>query len=257
MQARACLRGLGGGVPPPPNRNAFLTMPRDDLAMSTYARPNHPGATVFFTVNLVARGSDLLIRNIETLRDVARRTRQDKPFRIDAWVVLPDHMHCIWTLPEGDADYSNRMGMLKARFTKELRRSGCTPTPVTTPNQHGAKPGRLRVGVDERVGVHPDLHRDESAIWQKRFWEHHIRDDRDYAAHMQYCWMNPVKHGLVERVEDWPYSSWHRDRGRRVGGEQGESGLSRDLFQIGAIQDSQGTGYGADCIQSCEPDQRR
>ena len=177
--------------------------------MSTYVRPKLTGATVFFTVNLVARGTDLLVRHIDILRDAASRTRRDKPFRIDAWVVLPDHMHCIWTLPEGDADYSNRMGMLKARFSRELGRSGYTPTLVH--NASGVVGGRNRDGNDKRVGAGPNQHKDESTIWQKRFWEHHIRDDRDYSDHVQYCWINPVKHGLVERAEDWPYSSYHRD----------------------------------------------
>jgi putative transposase len=88
-----------------------------------YRRIRRPGATVFLTINLVERTGDLLTRNIDLLRDVARRTLADKPFSIDAWVVLPDHMHCIWTLPEGDTDYSNRVGMLKARFSRELRSS--------------------------------------------------------------------------------------------------------------------------------------
>ncbi|MBI1173249.1 transposase [bacterium] len=176
--------------------------------MSRYLRPRMPGATVFFTVNLAARGSDFLIRHIDVLRDAARRTRSDKPFRIDAWVVLPDHMHCVWTLPEGDADYSNRMGMLKARFSRELGRSGVTPTPAA--NDYGAIAGRVRADEGRRVGVSPDL-RTESGYWQKRFWEHHIRGEEDYAAHVRYCWLNPVKHGLVEDPKDWPYSSFHRD----------------------------------------------
>ncbi len=176
--------------------------------MSRDTRPKMPGATVFFTVNLAARGSDLLIRHVDILRDAARRTRIDKPFRIDAWVVLPDHMHCVWTLPEGDADYSNRMGMLKARFSRELGRSGGTPTRAV--NDYGAVGGRVRADDGRRVGVTPDL-RTESTVWQKRFWEHHIRDQADYASHLRYCWINPVKHGLVEEAKDWPYSSYHRD----------------------------------------------
>ena len=132
-----------------------------------------------------------------------------RPFGIDAWVILPDHMHCLWTLPEGDSDYAIRIGAIKSRFSRELRRSGFTPTPAQNPN--GARGGRERSGTARRVGVNPDLHKDEAPIWQKRFWEHHIRDEADFTAHLHYCWMNPVKHGLVSHPRDWPYSSWHRD----------------------------------------------
>ena len=133
--------------------------------MSRYLRLKHPGATLFLTVNLFDRGSDLLARHIDILRDVARRTKADKPFAIDAWVVLPDHMHCIWTLPEGDADYSNRVGMLKARFSRDLGklglvpdRSGDSPTPQVNP--FGAVGGRSKErggSLNVRVGLSPDL----------------------------------------------------------------------------------------------------
>jgi putative transposase len=173
--------------------------------MSRYLRPRVPGATVFFTVNLVDRGADRLVRHVDLLRTAVAITRAKRPFGIDAWVVLPDHMHCVWTLPEGDADYSGRMGEIKGRFTRALRRSG--PAPTHPPlNAFGARAGR------ERFGAGTDL-RDEAPVWQKRFWEHHIRDEEDYRNHIRYCWLNPVKHGYVERPEDWPYSSYHRDGG--------------------------------------------
>ncbi|OYX27373.1 MAG: transposase [Rhodobacterales bacterium 32-66-7] len=171
--------------------------------MSRYLRPKRPGACVFFTVNLVDRGSDTLVRHVDVLRQAVAVTRAKRPFGIDAWVVLPDHMHCVWTLPEGDADYSGRMGEIKGQFSRAVRRSGPAPTPLGE-NPYGARGGR------DRVGAGPDL-RGEAPIWQKRFWEHHIRDDRDYAAHVRYCWINPVKHGLVGHPGEWPYSSWHRD----------------------------------------------
>lgn len=177
--------------------------------MSDYIRPRLPGASIFFTVALAARDSDLLLRNIGILRQSVRVTRAERPFGINAWVVLPDHMHCVWTLPEDDADYSTRMAAIKARFTMTVRRSGFTPTPPTNP--YGAKGGRSRIGTEKRVGVNPDLHKDEAPIWQKRFWEHHLRDETDFRAHIRYCWINPVKHGLVGHPRDWPYSSWHRD----------------------------------------------
>ena len=170
--------------------------------MSRYHRPRLPGATIFFTVNLADRSCDHLVRDISSLRLAVRQTRAARPFAINAWVVLPDHMHCIWTLPDGDADYSTRMGAIKGRFSRTIRRSGFTPTPHPF-NPHGVVAGRIRVGEN------PDL-RAEAPIWQKRFWEHHIRDDRDFAAHMEYCRINPVKHGLVNDPADWPYSTFRQ-----------------------------------------------
>lgn len=173
--------------------------------MPNYRRPKRPGATVYFTVNLADRSSDLLVREVATLRRAVAQTRTDRPFQINAWVVLPDHMHCIWTLPQNDADFSMRMGAIKGRFSRMIRRSGFTPTP-TPQNPYGVIAGRIRVGEN------PDL-RAEAPIWQKRFWEHHIRDDADYAAHLNYCWVNPVKHGLVQDPGDWPFSSFTRRSG--------------------------------------------
>lgn len=152
--------------------------------MPDYRRHRLPGGTYFFTVNLLERKSDLLTRHIDLLRESVRRVREARPFHIDAWVVLPDHMHCIWTLPPGDADYSARWKAIKIRFSKML--------PVV---EYRSK---VRIAKGER------------GIWQRRFWEHTIRDDRDYAAHMDYVHINPLKHGLVQRVDDWPYSSFHR-----------------------------------------------
>ena len=152
--------------------------------MSTYLRPQNPGATIFFTVALATRGSNTLIREIESLRHAVRVTRLQRPFHINAWVILPDHMHCIWTLPDGDADFSTRMAAIKARFSMTLRAGNVRSSHIL---------------------------RREKAIWQRRFWEHHIRDEPDLLAHIQYCWTNPVKHGLVSHPKDWPFSSYHRD----------------------------------------------
>lgn len=108
----------------------------------------------------------------------------------------------VWTLPAGDADFSTRWGAIKARFSMAMRRAGfIPPAPVGRP----------------RGGVNPALRRKgEIGLWQPRFWEHHIRGEADYANHVRYCWINPVKHGLAARAVDWPYSSTHRDirRGR-------------------------------------------
>ena len=154
--------------------------------MSNYLRPRIPGASVFFTVALADRSQDALVAKIGTLRDAVRATMDERPFRIDAWVVLPDHLHAVWTLPEGDADYATRWRLIKARFSRQLPMG----------------PRRLSHQA-----------RQERGIWQRRFWEHHIRNQEEFAAHIRYCWINPVMHGLVERAEDWPYSSVHRDIG--------------------------------------------
>jgi len=165
--------------------------------MPSYRRPKVSGATVFFTVALARRGSDLLLREVARLREAVWATQADRPFHADAWVVLPDHLHCVWTLPEGDRDFSTRWGAIKARFSMSMRRAGFTPPPPI---------GRVNGGVN------PALRRKgEVGLWQPRFWEHHIRDQRDFDAHMRYCWLNPVKHGLAERPVEWPYSSIHRD----------------------------------------------
>jgi putative transposase len=175
--------------------------------MSAYHRPHIPGATIFFTVALAERGSDLLVREIEALRESVRYTRTERPFDIDAWVVLPDHLHCVWTMPEGDADYSTRWGAIKARFTRGIRdecRVGFHPT--------NAKSAGLPVGWNPTLRRSASkIRKGDAGIWQRRYWEHHIRDDADLTAHLHYCWLNPVKHGPVERPEDWPHTSLHRD----------------------------------------------
>ena len=152
--------------------------------MSDYRRARVPSATYFFTVNLRDRSSDLLIREIDLLRDTVRATKARHPFHIDAWVVLPEHMHCMWTLPEGDADFALRWKVIKFGFSRRL------------PNQEALSATQHRRG--------------ERAIWQRRYWEHLIRVDRDYQRHFDYIHFNPLKHGHVQRVVDWPYSSFHR-----------------------------------------------
>lgn len=152
--------------------------------MPEYRRNRVPGGTFFFTVNLLDRHSDLLVRHVEVLRLAVRRVRLQAPFRINAWVVLPDHMHCLWTLPPGDADFPGRWRAIKIAFVKSLPK------------------GELRSPVMIRRG--------ERGIWQRRYWEHTICDERDFAVHMDYTHFNPVKHGLVEHPADWPHSSFRR-----------------------------------------------
>jgi putative transposase len=152
--------------------------------MPDYRRNRVRGGTYFFTVNLLERRLNLLTNHIDALRAAVRRARSRRSFQIDAWVVLPDHLHCIWTLPPEDDDFSARWKDIKIGFSKSLP-------------------------ANERLSPVRDA-KGERGIWQRRFWEHTIRDDGDYAAHMDYLHYNPVKHGHVARVADWPYSSFHR-----------------------------------------------
>jgi putative transposase len=153
--------------------------------MPNYRRAFVPGGCWFFTVNLLERRKALLVDRIDELRDAVKRTRGRYAFAIDAVVVLPDHIHAVWTLPPGDADFSLRWRLIKTRFARAL------------PN------------LERRSEVRKA--RNERGIWQRRFWEHLIRDEADYARHVEYCYINPVKHGLVTKVCDWPHSSFHRD----------------------------------------------
>jgi putative transposase len=150
--------------------------------MPQYRRAIVPGATYFFTVTLADRRSDLLVREITALRSAVARTRRLYPFQIDAWVVLPEHMHAVWTLPEADAGYSLRWTLIKRWF------SAAIPA--------GERRSESRVAKGER------------GIWQRRFWEHTVRDSDDFARHVNYVHFNPVKHGLVARAIDWQYSSF-------------------------------------------------
>ena len=151
--------------------------------MVNYRRARVPGATYFFTVTLKDRRDDLLVTHIDVLRLTFRAVRQQKPFRLDAIVVLPDHLHTIWTLPDGDADFSSRWQAIKARFTRSLNNRG----EATKRNARG-----------------------EFDIWQARYWEHIIRDDSDFERHVSYIHYNPVKHSLVTCPTDWRWSSVHR-----------------------------------------------
>jgi putative transposase len=149
-----------------------------------YRRLWHPGGTYFFTINLQQRkNNDLLVRHIGLLRQSVASVRNHYPFKIHGWVVLPDHMHCIIELPEGDSNFAIRWQLIKLMFSKGIPKS------------------------EYRSAV--QLKRNERGIWQRRYWEHLIRDQHDFNAHMDYIHINPLKHGLVQRVSDWPYSTFH------------------------------------------------
>ena len=156
--------------------------------MPRYRRNYVAGGTYFFTVNILQRHQSLLTDHVDRLRESVRKVKCKRPFEIDAWVVLPNHIHAMWTLPEDDSDYSSRWREIKKAFTKQL------------PKEEGLSATRLKNG--------------ERGIWQRRFWEHTINSELDYQNHINYIYLNPLKHGLVNQVKDWPYSSFHRDVAR-------------------------------------------
>jgi len=150
--------------------------------MSTYLRTWQPGGTFFLTLALANRDSALLTEHVGLLRTAFRQARSARPFRIDAMVVLPEHLHLLCTLPAADADYATRIAHLKAGFSR---------------------------GVPE-CGSLARRSRRERGIWQRRYWEHTVRDEKDLLGHIDYIHYNPVKHGYVSQARDWPWSSFHR-----------------------------------------------
>lgn len=157
--------------------------------MSRYRRASQTGASYFFTVVTYRRQPilcDVPVRS--ALRAAIQAVRTARPFAIDAWVLLPDHLHCIWTLPEGDADFSMRWMMIKRAVSNACRE-------------------QYRRG--DWINASKQKHR-ESTIWQRRFWEHRIRDERDFERHADYIHFNPVKHGHAESAAAWPHSTFHR-----------------------------------------------
>ena len=152
--------------------------------MPYYRRNTIAGGTYFFTITLSDRNSTALIDNIERFRAAYRSVHTRLPFETLAICVLPDHLHAVWTLPPEDADYSQRWNLIKSGFSRNL-----PPVPERSESKRRKR---------------------EKGIWQRRFWEHTIRDEADLQSHIDYVHYNPVKHGLAERVSDWPYSSFHR-----------------------------------------------
>jgi len=148
-----------------------------------YRRTRSEGATYFFTANLADRSADTLVRHIDALRTSLAAVKATHPFSLVAMVVLPEHLHAIWRLPEGDADYPKRWALFKAGFSRRL---------------------------DKREFIDPSrVSKRERGLWQRRYWEHRIRDENDLASHTNYIHFNPVKHGWATRPVDWPYSTLH------------------------------------------------
>ena len=157
--------------------------------MSNLRRIFVPGGTYFFTVVTYRRRRFLVEPQCRRIfREVLEEVRQTHPFAIQAWTQLPDHLHCLWTLPPGDANFSQRWGLIKAKFSKRAKEF-------------------LHRGEWQTAS---QVRKRESTVWQRRFWEHLIRDEADFRIHFDYIHYNPVKHGLVGKARDWPYSTFHR-----------------------------------------------
>jgi putative transposase len=157
--------------------------------MPTYRRAYVPGGSYFFTVVTEQRQPVLTNADVRVaLRDAISTVRETLPFRIDGWVLLPDHLHAIWTLPEADADFSSRWRLIKRHVTRTC----------------GAGYARPELLTERRAA------KQCGTFWQHRFWEHLLRDEHDFRQHLDYLHGNPLKHGLVEQVVDWPWSSFHR-----------------------------------------------
>lgn len=157
------------------------------LKTMQYRRKKIAGGTYFFTVVTHNRRQFLCEpENIELLRNAFRSVMQRHPFTLDAIVILPEHLHCIWTLPDGEDNFSTRWRLIKDHFSRK-----CSP-------QYWGESSTSRQKKQEK------------AIWQRRFWEHHIQDEDDYIHHVEYIHYNPVKHGLVQYAKEWEYSSFER-----------------------------------------------
>ena len=151
-----------------------------------YRRNRQPGATYFFTLVTYERRPVLAdSAYIERLQAAKHKVQQKHPFTIEAEVILPDHVHALWTLPDGDAELAVRIRLMKSFFTKSVAGSRAAGTLSSSRAAKG-----------------------EQAIWQRRYWEHTIRDERDFQSHVDYIHFNPVKHGLVTSPGDWPHSSF-------------------------------------------------
>ncbi len=157
--------------------------------MPNYVRWREEGATYFFTVVAYRRRQLLSTASARRfLREAMVRVRLRLPFDMLACVLLPDHLHCIWALPDRDDDFPRRWRQIKERFTRAFLAAGGEALPVTSQQYKQARRG----------------------VWQPRFWEHRIRDEEEYCRYRDYIHLNPVKHGYTSTPEDWPWSSFHR-----------------------------------------------
>jgi putative transposase len=157
--------------------------------MPNYIRWKQEGATYFFTVVTYLRRPILINERARSLlRRAMADVRQRLPFDMPISVLMPDHLHCIWTLPKNDNDFSERWRRIKERFTREWLAGGGRDSSISPQSREQGRRG----------------------VWQPRFWEHRIRDEDDYLHHRDYIHLNPVKHGQARNPGDWPWSSFHR-----------------------------------------------
>jgi putative transposase len=171
-----------------------MAAPLGKTRFMTHYRDNRvPGGTYFFTVRLLDRDSTLLADHFSAFGEAMRQVRIRKPFHVDAWVVLPDHAHAIWTLPPGDHDCASRWRAVKIAFSKALHKA-CVPGGARTKCEPAA-----------RVSGTGDV-----AIWERHYLAYRVSDDEEYASLIDYVHSNPVRHGLCRYPAEWPWSSLHR-----------------------------------------------
>lgn len=186
--------------------------------MPNYRRDDTPGAIYFFTVVSYRRRPLLCDDTVRAaLREAVNAVKDRHSFVIDAWVLLPDHLHCIWTLPENDHAYSMRWSIIKRLVTQAVGARGApyglSREEIAGPPRKHSNQSRCGGGAGPVVSQ-SRLKRREGCIWQRRFWEHRIRNQVDLNRCLDYLHWNPVKHGHVRRVVDWPYSTFHRYAGQ-------------------------------------------
>ena len=151
--------------------------------MPEYRRAKFKGSVFFFTVVLADRSSNLLVEQVARLRKVYRIVMERRPFETVAICILPDHIHAVWALPEADSNFATRWNLIKSGFSR---------------------------GLEAQPRSESKILKREKGIWQRRYWEHVIRDEADLARHIDYIHFNPVKHGFVEHPAEWPHSSFRR-----------------------------------------------
>ena len=150
--------------------------------MPRYRRANIKGGTFFFTVTLADRSSNVLVQQVETLRRIYQEVQKARAFETVAICILPDHLHAIWRLPEGDDDFPCRWNLIKGGFSRGISASASRSASKITKREKG--------------------------IWQRRYWEHAIRNDADLSRHVDYIHYNPVKHGWARCPHAWAFSSF-------------------------------------------------